>query len=62
MTVPALLVHVENGYPVLVSHSRAMAKAPSQHKIRNELVLIERGLALFRTLEEFLAVNLGPPP
>jgi hypothetical protein len=48
-----------------------MAKAPSQHGVRNELVLIKDGdhglwrsdmrLTLYGRLEAFLAANLGQP-
>ena len=53
------------------SQSNAMAKAPSQHGVRNELVLIKDGdhglwrsdmrLTLYGRLEAFLAANLGQP-
>jgi dipeptidyl aminopeptidase/acylaminoacyl peptidase len=41
--VPVLLVHGEDDYTVLATHSRAMAKALSQHAVPNQLVLIKDG-------------------
>ena len=69
--VPVLLVHGEDDYTVLADHSKAMAKALSGHRVRNELVLIKDGdhglwrpdmrLTLYGKLAAFLAVNLGQP-
>ena len=68
--VPVLLVHGEDDYTVLATHSRAMAKALSQHAVPNQLVLIKDGehslwrpdmrLNLYTRLEAFLAANLAP--
>jgi dipeptidyl aminopeptidase/acylaminoacyl peptidase len=69
--VPVLLVHGEDDFTVLAAHSKEMAKALSQHGVRNELVLIKDGdhslwradmrLTLYSKLEAFLAANLGRP-
>jgi dipeptidyl aminopeptidase/acylaminoacyl peptidase len=69
--VPVLLVHGEEDYTVLATQSKEMAKALTQHGVRNELVLIKDGehsllepamrLQLYGKLEAFLAQNLAPP-
>jgi dipeptidyl aminopeptidase/acylaminoacyl peptidase len=69
--VPVLLVHGEDDYTVLVTQSKEMAKALTQHGVKNELVLIKDGehsllepemrLRLYGRLTAFLAENLGPP-
>ena len=69
--VPVLLVHGEEDSTVLVSQSREMAKALSQHGVKSELVVIKDGehslleppmrLTLYTRLAEFLNANLGPP-
>ncbi len=70
--VPVLLVHGRDDYTVLVQESKAMARALARDHVPHELVLIRHGghslkrpemrLALYRTLEAFLARNLAPPP
>jgi dipeptidyl aminopeptidase/acylaminoacyl peptidase len=68
---PVLLVPGEEDYTVLATQSKEMAKALSQHGVRNELALIKDGehsllepdmrLTLYGKLTAFLAANLAAP-